>query len=125
MNAAHRIAAALLLAACLHEFLWQWFSPDQQGDVRAVTQWLPIAVPHLLLAWVVRRPIVTAACAAVVLMSSTTAACSLSWLIDPWLTTAGEDQCSRKWGIPMLLVSGIAALLVLSMWRPSRGSEPG
>lgn len=125
MKASHRIALAVLAPACVHEFIWQAFRPDVQGDVRAVTQWPLVALLCALVALLARDRIVTAACAAAALMSLTTAACSLSWLIDPWLTTAGEDQCSRKWGVPMLLVSGIAALLVLSMWRPSHGSESG
>ena len=123
MKASHRIALAVLAPACVHEFIWQAFAPDLQGDVRAVTQLPQVAILCALVAVLAWDRIVSAACAAAAFMSSTTAACSLSWLLDPWLTIAGEDQCSRKWGIPMLLLSGLAALLVLSLWRPAHGSE--
>lgn len=125
MKAEWVIAGCLLLAASLHEFLWQLFAPDHQGDLRNVTALLPVAVPCFFLALVLRRRIVTAACVAAVFMQTTTAACSLTWLISPWVVTAGEDQCSRRWDLPMLLLSGLAALLVLCLWRPAHGSESG
>lgn len=114
---AHRIAALLLLLAGAHEFVWQLWPPELQGDVRNVTQWPLIGGLCGLVALLARHRLVAAACAAVVVMSSTTAACSAAWIYRPWPVAAGEDQCSASWGVPMLLWSGLAALLVLALWR--------
>lgn len=125
MKAAQSVACLLMLTACAHEFLWQAFPADLQGDVRAVTQWPLIASLCLCLAVLARNRLVVAACAAVSLMSITTAACSLAWLVSPWPVLPGSDQCSERLGVPMLLVSGIAACLVLSLWRsPQHGTKP-
>jgi len=113
---ARRIAALLLLLASAHEFLWQLYPLDMQGDVRAITQWPLIAVLAGLLAMMARSPFLKAACAAVALMCTTTAGCSAAWLISPWAVSPGDEQCSAQWGFPMLLVSGLAAVLVLIWW---------
>lgn len=113
------IAVLLLLTACSHEFVWQAWPFEVQGDVRAVTQWPLIAVLCFLVAFLARDRIVTAACAAVALMSFTTAGCALAWLISPWPVGPEQEQCSAHWGVPMLLVSGLAACLVI--WRWPRG----
>lgn len=125
VTAAQAIAALVLLPACAHEFVWQAWPPGTQGDVRNITQWPVLAAFALCLAVLARDRLVTAACAAAALMSTTTAACSLAWLISPWEVMPGQDQCSVRWGVPMLLVSGIAATLVLLLWRsPRHGTEP-
>lgn len=125
ITGARAIAALLLLSACAHEFVWQAWPPGTQGDVRNITQWPVVASLALCVAALARDRLVTAACAAVALMSATTAACSLWWLISPWPDMPGEDQCSVRWGVPMLLVSGIAAVFVLLLWRPPHhGTEP-
>lgn len=113
---ARRIAALLLLLASAHEFLWQLYPLDMQGDVRAITQWPLIAGLCGLVAILARSRLVGAACAAVGLMSTTTSACALAYLISPWVVSSGDEQCSAHWGVPMLLVSGLAAVLVLIWW---------
>ena len=126
MRAAQSVACLLMLAACAHEFVWQAWPDDQQGDVRMVMQWPLIAALCLCVAVLARDRLVSAACAAVSLMSITTAACSLAWLVSPWPVLPGSDQCSERLGVPMLLVSGIAACIVLSLWRaPKNGTESG
>lgn len=118
MPAARNMAAAVLLSGAAHEFVWLAWPAEMQGDVRAVTQWPLVVSLAVCLAVAARSRIVSAACAAVSIMSLTTSACSLVWLVSPWPVLPGADQCSERWGVPMLLVSGIAAVLALSLWRP-------
>ncbi len=125
MHAARAMAALLLLTSGLHEFVWQAWPAELQGDVRAVTQWPLIASLALCVGVLARHRLVTAACLAVSIMSLTTSACSLVWMVHPWPVLPGADQCSERWGLPMLLVSGIAALFPLCRWRlPTHGTEP-
>lgn len=125
MPAARTMAALLLIAASAHEFAWQAWPPELQGDVRAVTQWPLIAALCLCVAVLAGSREVSAACLAVSIMSLTTSACSLAWLVAPWPVLPGADQCSERWGLPMLLVSGIAATLAICRWRsPKNGTEP-
>lgn len=113
----------LLLLACAHEFVWQDWPAGVQGDVRNITQQGPVWLLCWVFARLAARRFVTAVCAAVAVMSTTTAACSLAWLINPWPVMPGADQCTRRWGVPMLLLSGFAALLALTLWRPPNGPE--
>lgn len=119
--AAVTLAAGLLLAACAHEFLWQAFPAAQQGDVRMITQW-PLSAAQLgALAWLARHRLVAATCAAAAGMCSTTALCSLAWLLHPWAVQPGQDQCSVRWRMPMMLVSAFMAALVLACWPRTAG----
>jgi len=111
------IAAALLMFGCAHEFAWQLFQPDLQGDVRMLTAWPLTAALLGLLAVICRDRIITAACIAVGIMTSTTALCSAWWLMSPWVVTPGQDQCSERLGFPMLLLSAFAAVCALSIWK--------
>ena len=113
------MAVALLAFAVTHEFGWLYWPAELQGDVRSVTQWPLVACLCALLALVARSRDVTAACVAVAVMSSTTAACSAVWIYAPWPVQPGQEQCSAHWGVPVLLVSVLAACLVL--WRWPRG----
>jgi len=120
MTTPHRTERAagvlLLLVACGHEFAWQAWPAEAQGDIEAITRWPLVAVLAGLLAMMARSPFLKAACAAVALMCTTTAGCSAAWLISPWVVSPGDEQCSAQWGFPMLLVSGLAAVLVLIWW---------
>ena len=122
--AGRTMAALLLMTAAAHEFVWQFWPADLQGDVRAVTQWPLIVSLCLCVAVLARSREVSAACLAVSIMSLTTSACSLCWMVSPWPVLPGDDQCSERWGLPMLLVSGIAAALALCRWRLPHGTEP-
>lgn len=113
------IAQALFVLACVHEFIWQWFPEDIQGDIRAITQWPLLAALCLLVTICARHRFIGAACIAIVVMSSTTALCSIAWLYAPWVLESWEQQCSERWGVPMLLLSGLAAILVLYVCNTS------
>lgn len=113
------VAIALLLMASVREFVWQWVVPDLQGDVREITLWPLIVLLCVLVAINYRDRLICASCAAVALMSSTSAGCSLAYLIQPWAVEPGQEQCTAHWGAPMLLVSGLAAVLVLALWKDS------
>lgn len=110
------IAQCLFVLACVHEFIWQWFPDDIQGDIRAITQWPLTAAMCLLIAILAKHRFISAACTAIVVMSATTSLCSMAWLYAPWSVELWTQQCSVQWGIPMLLVSVLAALLVLVLW---------
>ncbi len=115
-------ALALLLAACLNEFVWQ-LAPaglGVQGAIRYVTQWPLLCVLLLGLHLGLRDRFLSSVCAAVALMSSTTAGCSAYWLATRFVLQPGEEQCSKVWGVPMLLVSAAAALAVFWRWNVKR-----
>lgn len=113
------LAAVILAAACLHEFVWMVFEPEIQGDVRYVTQWLLTATLCMSLWLTTQNKIIAAACCATVIMSSTTALCSAWWLITRFETFAGEVNCSRQLGVPIQMLSVIAAAIVLRRWGTS------
>lgn len=113
----------LLAAACLNEFGW-WLAArgtGEQGAIRYVTTWALICVAVLGLHLAFRDRFLSAVCAAVAVMSSTTAGCSAWWLLTKFELQSGKDQCSKEWGIPMLLVSAAVALAVF--WRWPHGKQ--
>lgn len=111
------LAALVLAVASVHEFAWQAVPAGMQGDVRAVTQWPVVALLCLAVALSQRDRFVTAVAVCVAFMSATTAVCSAAWLAHPWPATLGEDQCSARWGVPMVLVSALCAAIALMRWR--------
>jgi hypothetical protein len=114
-----RIAETLLVLACIHEFAWKMFSEDIQGDIRALTQWPLLVALCAFVAWLSKSRMITAACVAISIMSSTTAMCSAAWLYSPWSIESWEQSCSETWGFPMLLLSCFAAILVLYVCNTS------
>ena len=117
-----RAALLLLVLGSAHDFVWQAFAPDLQGDIRQITMWVLLAAACFIVAGLSRwDAFVSSACAAVVVMNFTTAACSLWWLISPWVREPGPESCSAKWGNTSLLVSGIAALAVFAWRWPKHG----
>lgn len=114
-----RIAETLLVLACIHEFAWKMFSEDIQGDIRALTQWPLLVALCACVAWLSKSRMITAACVAISIMSSTTAMCSAAWLYAPWALESWEQSCSETWGFPMLLLSCFAAILVLYVCNTS------
>lgn len=116
-------AAGLLAAACLNEFGW-WLAArgtGEQGAIRYITTWTLICAVVLGLHLAFRDRFLSAVCAAVAVMSSTTAGCSAWWLLTKFELQPGRDQCSKEWGVPMLLVSAAAALAVF--WRWPHGKQ--
>jgi len=114
-------ALILLAAASVNEFSWQLVPPGLQGAVRYVTQWPLLCAALLGLHLCFRDRFLTAVCAAVAVMSSTTAGCSAYWLATRFVLQPGEEQCSKQWGVPMLLVSASVAVAVF--WRWSYGKR--
>jgi hypothetical protein len=75
----------------------------------------------LALAWLLhlkaRNRLASAVCAAVAVMSSTTAGCAAWWLfVDDAIR-----QCSRTWQAPIMLLSAFAALAVF--WSCTHGNR--
>lgn len=119
------IASILLLLAAMHEFAWQWFPAEMQGDIEVVTRWPLICALCFCVGVLSRDRNIQGACAAIATMSVTTAACSLWWLLDPWPTVPGGEQCSTKWGPLSLLLSGLVACVVIAYWRwADHGPKP-
>ena len=109
----------LLVAACANEFLW-WLAArgtGEQGAIRYVTTWPLVCIAMLGLHLAFRDRLLSAVCAAVAVMSSTTAGCSAYWLFTRFQLLPGRDQCSKEWGVPMLLVSAVAALAAFWGWN--------
>ena len=113
---ASNYAVGLLAAAAVNEFAWQWAPAGEQGAVRYVTQWPLVCALLLGIHLAFRSRFLSAVCAAVAVMSSTTAGCSVYWLATKFVLLPGEEQCSKQWGVPMLLVSAVAALAVFWRW---------
>ena len=120
---ARTFGAWLLVAACLNEFGW-WLvarGTGEQGAVRYVTTWVLVCALALGVHLALRDRFVSAVCASIAVMSSTTAGCSAWWLATRFVLPPGEDQCSKSWGVPMLLVSAVVALAVF--WRWPHGKQ--
>ena len=100
----------------MNEFIWQAAPVGQQGAVRYVTQWPLICALLLGVHLAFRNRFLSAVCIAVAVMSSTTAGCSAYWLVTKFVLQPGQEQCSKQWGVPMLLVSAVAALAVFWRW---------
>lgn len=113
-------ALLLLLAAVIHEFAWQAFPIHLQGDIRYVTLW-PLICSALWMLHMVRDRFLSAVCAAVAVMTSTTAGCSAWWLMTRFVVEPGQEQCSKQWGLPMALLSAAAACAVF--WRWPNGKQ--
>lgn len=111
-------AVALLMVAAVHEFSWLLLPSGLglQGNWRAVTQWPLICACLLGLHLMARDRFLSAVCAAVAVMSSTTAGCAGWWLLARFEIVPGIDQCSRQLHFPLLLLSCIAALAVFWRW---------
>lgn len=107
---AYSAACAVLILACTHEFLWQAAPPQLQRDVRDVTQWPLLCVLLWCVHLLARHRFLSAVCAAVAVMSSTTALCAGWWLIDQTV-----HQCSQTYQPPLMLLSAVAALA--TFWR--------
>lgn len=116
-------AVWLLAAACANEFAW-WLAArgtGEQGSIRYITTWALICACVLGVHLYLRDRFLSAVCAAVAVMSSTTAGCSAWWLLTRFELQPGRDQCSKEWGVPMLLVSAVVALAVF--WRWPNGKQ--
>lgn len=100
----------LLALACVHEFAWQLAPAGFGRDVRDLTQWALICGLCLGLHLIVRHRLLSSVCAAIAVMSSTTAGCAAWWLMDH-----AVHQCSKTYGAPLMLLSAFAALAVF--WR--------
>ena len=119
------VALLVLVIACVHEYAWQLLPTGYglQGNFRNVTQWFLVC--SLLWAFYrsARSRFVAAVCAAVAIMSSTTAGCSAWWLYARFEIIPGQVQCSKVWWSPMMTLSCIAALAVFWWWREGTENE--
>lgn len=108
------VALALLAFSCLHEFAWQLIPADLgiQRDVRDLTQWAMVCAFCVAVHSIGRNRLLSAVCAAVAVMSSTTALCALWWLVDRTVY-----QCSATYQAPVMLLSAFAALAVFWRWK--------
>lgn len=102
----------ILAAAVAHEFAWQLAPWELQGAIRDVTQWWLVCSLCWAVHCLARVRFVSSVCAAVAVMSSTTALCAAWWLATRFEIVAGCDGCSKQWGAPMLMISAVAALAV-------------
>lgn len=111
------LGLSLLLMAAVHEFAWMLFPGELQGDVRNVTQWGVIASLCWVLHVLARSRWISSVCAAVAVMSTTTAGCSALWLAVRFETFLGEEQCSRVMSLPLSMLSAVAALAVFWAYK--------
>lgn len=115
-------ALALLVLFSVHEFSWMLL-PDGlglQGNWRAITLWPAISCALLGLHALARHRFLSAVCMAGGVMSFTTAGCAAWWFFARWEIVPGVEHCSKQAGIPMLLISAVAALAVFWRWDVKR-----
>lgn len=111
-------ALALLLAACVNEFGWEFLPAGfgMQGYFRYVTQWPLLCIAMFGLHALARHRFVSAVCMAVTVMSSTTALCGAWWFGAYFGLLTPLTHCSKALGVPLTLVSAASALLVFWRW---------
>ena len=112
-------ALMLLLIGCFHEFAWQLLPVGigMQGNFRNITQWALLCALFLGVHALARHRFVSAVCAALAVMSSTTAGCSAWWFVARFEWVPGKEQCSKAMSFPLLMLSASVALLVFWCWR--------
>lgn len=117
----------LLAVACVHEFAWQWLPAGLglQGNLRNITQWALIGALLLGVHVLARHRFLSAVCAAVAVMSFTTAGCSAWWFFARFEWVPGREQCSKAMSFPLLMLSASAALLVFWCWREPNRERQG
>lgn len=110
-------ASWAVAASAFHSLSWQALPAGMQGTWLNVSQWVLVCgLVHL--AWacaLAQRPLcsadartVAAAEAMVLVDNAVGALCSAAWLIDPWVVEPGQDQCSKRWGLPVTLITAAA-----------------
>ena len=110
------LALLALVLACAHEFVWQAAPLEYQRDVRDLTQWPLLCALLWCLHKAAGHRFVSAVCASVAVMSSTTALCALWGLLD-----RSVHQCSTTFQPPLMLLSGAAALA--TFWSLTNGKR--
>jgi len=113
----NKSAVVLLTACAVNEFLWQIFPSDIAGDIKSITQFPLIVALCFFVTMLSRSVLMSAVCVAIAGMSSTTAICSAWYLYSPWVYIQGTETCSAKTGPVVMLLSALAAMLVLIIWR--------
>lgn len=107
------IGLAILLAGLAHDTIWQSVERALQGPMRGLTQLLPVMVLAFFCARGWRDPHVSAACLAVFLMGTTTAACSAGWFVVRWT----DWRCTETFQNWTTVLSCWMAALCLARWR--------
>ena len=120
------LALAIIASGVIHDLSWQLIDYELQGNWRALTQWLPIAVLAMTAARGWRDRFISAACMSVAIMGSTTTLCSAAWFVARW--DAQSWSCSREFSNGMVLLSALLACVALAYWRhdgrqPDHGSS--
>lgn len=125
-------ASVAVAASAFHSLSWQALPPGMQGTWLNVSQWV-LVWGLANLAWAcatARSPLrvadsktVAAAVAMVLVDNAVGALCSAAWLIDPWVVEAGQDQCTKRWGIPVTLITGAAYAVVAAYLSKTSGSS--
>lgn len=109
------VALSIIAAGAVHDLSWQLVDYEVQGQWRALTQFLPIAVLAMAAARGWRNRFISAACMAVAIMGSTTTICSTAWFLVRWDPQAWS--CSREFSNAMVLLSALLACLALTYWK--------
>jgi hypothetical protein len=109
--------AALLIvfAGAFHDLSWQLVDYDQQGNWRAMTQFMPLLALAIVAARGWRDRFISAACMAVAVMGSTTTLCSAAWFAIRW--DPQSWSCSREFSNSMVLLSAMLACVALTYWK--------
>lgn len=125
-------ASWAVAASAFHSLSWQAWPAGMQGTWLNVSQWGLVwglanlgwacaTAPRLLGSADART--VGAAMCMVLVDNAVGAMCAAAWLIDPWVVEAGQDQCTKKWGVPVTLITAAAYAAVAAYVAKTSGRK--
>ena len=125
-------ASWAVAASAFHSLSWQAWPAGMQGTWLNVSQWV-LVWGLANLAWAcasAQRPLgradactVGAAACMVLVDNAVGALCSAAWLIDPWIVEPGQDQCSKRWGLPVTLITAAVYAAVAAYVAKTSGRK--
>lgn len=107
------LALVLLVVGLLAFYSWQWAPSQHSGTVFALATHAYAAVLLLVLALVLRDPVLWAVLLLLMACSLLVVGCNTAYLIEPWPVADGDDICSAKLNVPVGTI-GLALFLGLT-----------
>jgi hypothetical protein len=110
-------AVLLLLVTAAGEFLWLLFPPELRADVQLQARCIE-SITALFIIWRQNQPLTGELAGALVfgvLSLGSSQWCSLVWLIERFEIPIGEESCTQRYGIPVVIISAVIGLITTEL----------